>query len=70
MAPKDPKAPAEFGRANLSQSLVVIDPGSKELTRTNLVAGTPVQKVANAGGRVWIANGREVRIVSGRAVVN
>lgn len=69
MAPVDPLAPLGIARTLRSQSLVVIDPVSKDLLRTNLAPGTPVQSLLSAAGRVWIANGREVTIVDGRAVI-
>ena len=70
MAPPDPLAPPQFGQTNRSQSVVVIDPASKDLARTNLAPGTRVESLDRAGGRTWIAQGREVKIVGGRAVVN
>lgn len=69
MAPVDLLAPPGIAQTLLSRSLVVIDPGSKDLLRTSLAPGTPVQSLLSAGGRVWIANSREVRIVDGRAVI-
>lgn len=70
MAPEDPYSPVEFGRATLGLALVVVDPASKDLVRTAVVKGTTVESLANAGSRAWIANGREVSIVSGRAQIN
>lgn len=69
MAPLDPLAPPGSAQALRSQALVVIDPVSKDLLRTDLAPGTPVQSLLRAAGRAWIANGREVRIVGGRAVI-
>jgi hypothetical protein len=70
MEPPDPNAPPGWPRMLRSQSLVVFDPASKDGVRTNLAAGAPVESLARAGGRLWIANGREVKIVAGRAVVD
>jgi hypothetical protein len=70
MEPHNPQALPGIPRMVRSQSLVVIDPASKTMTRTTLAAGSPVESLASAGGRVWIANGREVKIVGGRAVTS
>lgn len=51
------------------RALVVLDPAAREPVRTVVPPGTPMRGLAAAGGRLWLGDATEVRLVDGRAVI-
>lgn len=73
LAPVAGPGPPGRGRASdevAERALVVLDPAASDGVRSALPLDVAVERLADAGGRLWLAAGTEVRLVAGRAVVS